>query len=99
MRLQYFRNFSQLATKLLKNALVMPLKCSLDENDIIQAECGLLMIACSARSFRLLPCQLAFKFAPSSASNSAPFERRGFLVALVSLELAGIAEARRARVA
>ena len=32
-------------------------------------------------------------------SNFDPFERRGLAVALASLELAGIAEARRARVA
>jgi hypothetical protein len=44
-------------------------------------------------------CQSACKFDPSSASNFDPFPRRGLLVALVSSELAGIAEARRARVA
>jgi hypothetical protein len=44
-------------------------------------------------------CQSAFKFDPSSASNFDPFARRVLLVALVSSELAGIAEARRARVA
>jgi hypothetical protein len=44
-------------------------------------------------------CQSAFKFDPSSASNFDPFARRALLVALVSSELAGIAEARRARVA
>lgn len=44
-------------------------------------------------------CQSACKFAPSSASNFDPFARRGLAVALVSSELAGIAEARRARVA
>ena len=44
-------------------------------------------------------CQSACKFDPSSASNFDPFVRRGLLVALVSSELAGIAEARRARVA
>ncbi|MEH2547072.1 hypothetical protein V1283_003717 [Bradyrhizobium sp. AZCC 2262] len=44
-------------------------------------------------------CQSACKFDPSSASNFDPFARRGLLVALVSSELAGIAEARRARVA
>ncbi|MHC2898920.1 5-methylcytosine-specific restriction endonuclease McrBC regulatory subunit McrC [Bradyrhizobium barranii subsp. barranii] len=48
---------------------------------------------------RLLKCQSACKFDPSSASNFDPFPRRGLLVALVSSELAGIAEARRARVA
>jgi hypothetical protein len=36
---------------------------------------------------------------PSSASNFDPFVRRGLTVALGSLELAGIAETRRARVA
>jgi hypothetical protein len=36
---------------------------------------------------------------PSSASNFDPFDRRGLTVALGSSELAGIAEARRARVA
>ncbi|MGX1058830.1 aspartate aminotransferase-like enzyme [Bradyrhizobium japonicum] len=46
-----------------------------------------------------LKCQSACKFDPSSASNFDPFPRRGLLVALVSSELAGIAEARRARVA
>ena len=44
-------------------------------------------------------CQSAFKFDPSSVSNFDPFERRGLAVALVSSELAGIAETRRARVA
>jgi len=44
-------------------------------------------------------CQSAFKFDPSSASDFDPFARRALLVALVSSELAGIAEARRARVA
>jgi transposase-like protein len=44
-------------------------------------------------------CQSACKFDPSSASNFDPFARRALLVALVSSELAGIAEARRARVA
>lgn len=44
-------------------------------------------------------CQSACKFDPSSASNFDPFVRRALLVALVSSELAGIAEARRARVA
>jgi hypothetical protein len=43
-------------------------------------------------------CQSAFKFDPVSASNFDPFERRGLAVALVSSELAGIAETRRARV-
>ena len=43
-------------------------------------------------------CQSAFKFDPVSASNFDPFERRVLTVALVSSELAGIAEARRARV-
>src|SRR5262245_32476668 len=43
-------------------------------------------------------CQSAFKFDASSASNFDPFARRGLLVALVSSELAGIAETRRARV-
>jgi hypothetical protein len=47
---------------------------------------------------RLL-CQSAFKFDPSSASNFDPFERRGLAVALVSSELAGVAETWRARVA
>ncbi|WP_246773995.1 hypothetical protein [Bradyrhizobium diazoefficiens] len=46
-----------------------------------------------------LTCQSACKFDPSSASNFDPFARRALLVALVSSELAGIAEARRARVA
>ena len=36
---------------------------------------------------------------PSSASNFDPFGRRVLMVALVSSELAGIAETRRARVA
>ena len=44
-------------------------------------------------------CQSACKFDPSSASNFDPLARRGLAVALVSSELAGIAEARRARVA
>src|SRR5258706_4729578 len=44
-------------------------------------------------------CQSACKFDPVSASNFDPFERRGLAVALVSPELAGIAETRRARVA
>lgn len=44
-------------------------------------------------------CQSAPKFDPSSASNFDPFVRRALLVALVSSELAGIAEAGRARVA
>ncbi|MCK1547198.1 hypothetical protein IVB12_36070 [Bradyrhizobium sp. 179] len=44
-------------------------------------------------------CQSASNFDPSSASNFDPFARRVLLVALVSSELAGIAEARRARVA
>ena len=44
-------------------------------------------------------CQSAFKFDPVSASNFDPFERRGLGGALVSSELAGIAETRRARVA
>jgi hypothetical protein len=47
----------------------------------------------------VISCQSACKFDPSSASNFDPFARRGLLVALVSSELAGIAEARRARVA
>ncbi|MEJ6890881.1 hypothetical protein, partial [Bradyrhizobium diazoefficiens] len=42
-------------------------------------------------------CQSACKFDPSSASNFDPFVRRGLTVALGSLELAGIAETRRAR--
>jgi len=46
-----------------------------------------------------LICQSACKFDPSSASNFDPFVRRGLTVALGSLELAGIAETRRARVA
>ena len=44
-------------------------------------------------------CQSACKFDPVSASNFDPFERRVLTVALVSSELAGIAETRRARVA
>ena len=47
----------------------------------------------------VIPCQSARKFAPSSASNFDPFERRGLAVALGSSELVGIAEASRARVA
>src|SRR5581483_2578594 len=43
-------------------------------------------------------CQPASKFDPSSASKFDPLVRRGLAVALVSSELAGIAEARRARV-
>ena len=43
-------------------------------------------------------CQSAFKSDPVSASNFDPLERRVLRVALVSLELAGIAETRRARV-
>jgi Ku70/Ku80 beta-barrel domain len=43
-------------------------------------------------------CQSAFKFDPLSASNFDPFERRVLTVALVSSELAGIAETRRVRV-
>ena len=46
-----------------------------------------------------LECQSACKFDPVSASNFDPFERRVLTVALVSSELAGIAETRRARVA
>ncbi len=46
-----------------------------------------------------LSCQSAFKFDPGSASNFDPFERAGLGVALVSSELAGVAETRRARVA
>ncbi|WP_210168287.1 hypothetical protein, partial [Bradyrhizobium elkanii] len=42
-------------------------------------------------------CQSAFKFDPVSASNFDPLERLGLAVALVSSELAGIAETRRAR--
>lgn len=45
-----------------------------------------------------IDCQPASKLDPSSASNFDPFVRRGLAVALVSSELAGIAEARRARV-
>ena len=44
-------------------------------------------------------CQSAFKFDPVSASNFDPLEQLGLAVALVSSELAGIAETRRARVA
>ena len=56
--------------------------------------------AAAAQAARILiGCQSAFKFDPSSASNFDPFERRGLAVALVSSELAGIAETRRARVA
>ena len=47
----------------------------------------------------LFLCQSAFKFDPVSASNFDPLERLGLAVALVSSELAGIAETRRARVA
>ena len=43
-------------------------------------------------------CQSAYKFDPVSASNFDLFERRGLAVALVSSELAAIAETRRARV-
>src|SRR5258708_20426127 len=43
-------------------------------------------------------CQSALKFDPVSASNFDPFDRRVLAVALVSSELAGIAETRRARV-
>src|SRR6476619_3422070 len=43
-------------------------------------------------------CQSAFKFDPVSASNFDPFGRRVLTVALVTSELAGIAETRRARV-
>src|SRR5712672_3197492 len=39
-------------------------------------------------------CQSACKFDPVSASNFDPFERRVLTVALVSSELAGIAETR-----
>ena len=46
-----------------------------------------------------LACQSALNFDPVSASNFDPFARRGLRVALVSSELAGIAETRRARVA
>ena len=53
----------------------------------------------SADAVAPLDCQSAPKFDPSSASNFDPFVRRALLVALVSSELAGIAEARRARVA
>ena len=44
-------------------------------------------------------CQSASNFDPVSASNFDPFARRDLRVALVSSELAGIAETRRARVA
>ena len=50
------------------------------------------------RALGLIECQSAFKFDPVSASNFDPFERRVLTVALVSSELAGIAETRRARV-
>ena len=46
-----------------------------------------------------LQCQSAFKFDPVSASNFDPLERDGLAVALVSSELVGVAETRRARVA
>ncbi|WP_244645935.1 hypothetical protein [Bradyrhizobium campsiandrae] len=58
--------------------------------DIIEGETG--------TRLSLAMCQSACKFDPSSASNFDPFGRRALLVALVSSELAGIAEARRARV-
>jgi hypothetical protein len=45
-----------------------------------------------------LMCQSAFDRDPGSASKRTPFDRGVLLVALVSSELAGIAEARRARV-
>ena len=45
-----------------------------------------------------LECQSAFKFDPASASNFDPFERRVLTVAVVSSELAGVAEMRRPRV-
>jgi hypothetical protein len=48
---------------------------------------------------RSIQCQSACKFDPVSASNFDPFERRVLTVALVSSELAGIAETKRARVA
>jgi hypothetical protein len=47
----------------------------------------------------LVGCQSACKFDPVSAANFDPLERRGLTVALVSSELAGIAETWRARVA
>ena len=53
----------------------------------------------AARFDRFNDCQSAFKFDPVSASNFDPFERRVLTVALVSVELVGIAETRRARVA
>jgi putative transposase len=53
----------------------------------------------NAKKVLRLMCQSAFKFDPSSASNFDPFARRGLTVALVSSELAGIVETRRARVA
>lgn len=43
-------------------------------------------------------CQSAFKFAPLSASNFDPFERRVRTVALAPSELVGVAETARARV-
>jgi 2-methylisocitrate lyase-like PEP mutase family enzyme len=46
-----------------------------------------------------LACQSACNIDPVSASNFDPFERRVLTVALVSSELAGIAETKRARVA
>ena len=46
-----------------------------------------------------LHCQSALKFDPVSASNFDPFDRGCLAVALVSSELTGIAETRRARVA
>jgi len=59
----------------------------------------LLNVVTDPNDRRVPECQSAFKFDPSSASNFDPLARRGLPVALVSSEPAGIAEARRARVA
>jgi hypothetical protein len=56
------------------------------------------LISLAPSSMNLGICQSALKFDPVSASNFDPFERRVLTVALVSSELAGIAETRRARV-
>ena len=67
-------------------------------NQKVWSHNGSTMILRASGAQREFVCQSAPKFDPSSASNFDPFVRRGLAVALVSSELAGIAEARRARV-
>ena len=77
-------------------------KCGQEERTIrLSKRCRHTLLTQPRRRWtvRLIKCQSACKFDPSSASNFDPFVRRGLTVALGSLELAGIAETRRARVA